>query len=241
MELTMSLFVPIPPLIDVQTGRVVDATNIDEPLVDLARYSKGLVRCSPQYGTITAGVSLPCLARRSVADRLVSAHSLLPKGLRFLVYDAWRPLEIQQRLFDEQLVKLLQEHPDWPESVAQSEASRFVTNPSEVTPPHSTGGAVDLTLSRSDGDALWCGSAFDEFSPESATRYFEEAIQAGRHLSPQEREAMLNRRVLYNSLARVGMTNYPREWWHFDYGDGFWSQVVGKPAVYGPTSYETNV
>jgi D-alanyl-D-alanine dipeptidase len=234
MELTTSLLARIPSLVDVQTGRVVDATDVDEPLVDLAEYCGGLVRCSPQYGASVAGVPLPCLARRSVANRLVSAHSLLPKGLRFLVYDAWRPLEIQQRLFDGQVAKLLQEHPAWPKSLARSEASRFVTNPREVTPPHSTGGAVDLTLSRSDDEALWFGSAFDEFSPESGTRHFEEAAQAGRHLTPQEREAMYNRRVLYNSLARVGMTNYPKEWWHFDYGDGFWSQVVGKPAIYGP-------
>jgi hypothetical protein len=69
MELTTSLLARIPSLVDVQTGRVVDATDVDEPLVDLAEYWGGLVRCSPQYGASVAGVPLPCLARRSVANR----------------------------------------------------------------------------------------------------------------------------------------------------------------------------
>ena len=37
-----------------------------------------------------------------------------------------------------------------------------------------TGGAIDLTLGDLEGNAINLGSAFDEISEKSATRYFEQ-------------------------------------------------------------------
>jgi D-alanyl-D-alanine dipeptidase len=224
---------PIPPLTAILTGRPVETLAVAEPLVDLADYSEGLIRCSPKYAVTPSAPAGRCFARRSVAQRLVAAHSLLPAGLHFLVYDAWRPLDTQKRLFDSHVADLLAAHPDWTAAKANAEAARFVTNPYEVTPPHCTGGAVDLTLASADGSALWCGTEFDDFCGRSTTRYFEEAAEMGSHLDREDEEALVHRRILFHALTRAGLINYPAEWWHFDYGDALWAQVVGKLALFG--------
>jgi D-alanyl-D-alanine dipeptidase len=36
-------------------------------------------------------------------------------------------------------------------------------------------------------------------------------------------------------MEGAGFVNYPTEWWHWSYGDRYWTFVVGAPqARYGP-------
>ena len=228
------LLAPIPPLPGVTTGRHVELRLIDEPLVDLALYSLGAISCSPAYSSGGDGATSACLARLSVAERLVRASTTLQDGLRFVVLDAWRSMSVQRHLFDSYVAELLEANPNWSNGEGQRQAARFVTNPYEVVPPHCTGGAIDLTLCTADGLPVMCGTDFDDFSEKSATRYFEVAVDSGAILRADEETALANRRILFNALTSAGFTNYPAEWWHFDYGDAFWDQAVGCPALYGP-------
>lgn len=35
-------------------------------------------------------------------------------------------------------------------------------------------------------------------------------------------------------MTSVGFTNYPSEWWHYDYGDLFWAAEAGADcALFG--------
>jgi D-alanyl-D-alanine dipeptidase len=225
---------PIPLLPVVVTGVSADCLDVSEPMVDIATFSRGVVSCDPAYEDPTADVHAGCLARTTVAHNLLDAASRLPEGRRLAILDAWRPLRLQRELFDSYAAELLRTHGDWSAEQAAQEASRFVTNPYRTVPPHSTGGAIDLMFLDADGEPAWFGSSFDEFSKKSATRYFEELLESGNTLTEQDHLALENRRVLYNALTGAGFTNYPSEWWHFDYGDSFWSQVTGEPALYGP-------
>ena len=46
--------------------------------------------------------------------------------------------------------------------------------------------------------------------------------------------AARNRRLLLEVMTAVGLVNYPREWWHFSYGDQYWACVTGSTqARYG--------
>jgi len=81
--------------------------------------------------------------------------------------------------------------------------------------------------------ALNMGVGFDFFGAESATRYFEDLAQQ-RELTPEEKEAQINRRFLYQVLKKVGISNYPEEWWHFMAGDNMDAKNSQKPyAIYG--------
>ncbi len=34
-------------------------------------------------------------------------------------------------------------------------------------------------------------------------------------------------------MIEKGFTNYPMEWWHYDYGNQFWAKIKGVNAIYG--------
>ena len=170
-----------------------------------------------------------CFVRESVYRRLLSAQSALPAGVRLCVLDAWRPLALQQELYNlyaEQIVERLGLQNASAKERLQAVAA-YVSPPERnpLHPPvHTTGGAVDVTLTDENGVPLDMGTAFDDFSEASRTDYFE------TEFNPAVQE---NRRMLYGVMTGAGFTNLPGEWWHYDYGDRFWAYYNRCPARYG--------
>ncbi len=40
--------------------------------------------------------------------------------------------------------------------------------------------------------------------------------------------------LFFKAMIKAGFSNYPLEWWHWDYGDSAWAYRTGKkPAIYG--------
>lgn len=77
-------------------------------------------------------------------------------------------------------------------------------------PTPTTAGACDGPFAeRAKESTLDFGTAFDCFSPHSATR--------NRAIS---KEARANRDRLARALSAEGFRYYPKEWWHFDYSRG---------------------
>ena len=173
--------------------------------------------------------------RQNVCEKLIEAITLLPENYSFIVYDGYRPLQVQHYLFQLFADDIRKSHPDFSEHEILEETLKYVAFPStepSKTSPHLTGGAIDLTLGDLEGNPLDLGSAFDEISKKSATRYFEQ------HPDENE-EALRNRRLLYNCMRAVGFTNYSEEWWHFDYGNVTWARRVNaEEARYGAVEAE---
>lgn len=80
------------------------------------------------------------------------------------------------------------------------------------------------------------GTAFDEVSPATETRYYEEKAARGK-LTAEEKEILDNRRLLVNALEKAGLSNYPEEWWHYDFGNQFAAARTGQPAIYGAAAF----
>jgi D-alanyl-D-alanine dipeptidase len=168
------------------------------------------------------------LVRKELATRLLGAQSRLPGGIRLLVAEGYRDLAAQRTIYNEYEALLRLAHPDWPDTRVLTETSKFVA-PVGVA-PHSTGGAVDLTLCAADGAELDMGTPLDA-TPEASG---DACFTATRHISARARE---NRQPLCGVLAAVGMVNYPTEWWHWSYGDRYWALLTGAPAaLYGPVT-----
>jgi D-alanyl-D-alanine dipeptidase len=167
---------------------------------------------------------------------LIAASQKLPDSLRVVVWDAWRPIRVQRTLFDKYLTILRQEYPDMNEKDLAARASVFVALPSDdvrCPSPHNTGGAVDVSIIKENGEYLEMGTDFDDFSPSAHTRYFENIV-LNDAVSSKELVYLQNRRLLYFAMTSVGFANYPEEWWHYDYGNQFWASVLGQPvAIYG--------
>lgn len=196
-------------------------------LVRPAYYSAGIERALPE-----------CYARDEIRKRLLEAASMLPDGLRLVVLDSWRSKDTQTALFEACSAALKIAHPDKNEHEIKEMTEEFVAPPSldsDCPSPHSTGGAVDLTIASTDGVPLSMGAPFDYPGPVSNTRYYEELLENGRELSGQEHEALMNRRLLYDVMTRADFVNYHGEWWHFEYGTQRWAYLQNRAhAIYGP-------
>lgn len=170
-----------------------------------------------------------CLLQREVLERLKRARENLPRGLHFVIWDAWRPFALQEELFRVYSEELVGEmHLEGlPLQEQQNIVLRYVCEPIEdrdCPPVHTTGGAIDLTLADETGRLLDMGTGFDSFSPATHTAYFEEHTE--------NKTVRDNRRILYGAMTEAGFTNYATEWWHFDYGDRFWAYYGRRPALY---------
>jgi zinc D-Ala-D-Ala dipeptidase len=167
--------------------------------------------------------------RIGVLRRLVEAQRMLPSGIHLLLTEAFRPPELQKKIYDSYRNYLGRQNPHWDESQLNEATSRWVS-PIDVA-PHTAGAAVDLTLCRPDGTELDMGT------PEGATP--EESnlacYTAAKNISA---EAAANRLLMANTLGSAGLVNYPTEWWHWSYGDRYWAFTVNvKLAIYGPVDF----
>ena len=221
---------PIPMQVQ-QLGSLPSIVENHEPLLSLKQYSPEIEVYPAYFHEGLTGATDDCLLRMSVAQRLKEAASLLPTGIRLVLLDGYRPIEVQQALYDRQKNCLLDQ--GWTENEEMyAQLHRFVARPSidpEKPPRHLTGGAVDLTLSGPDG-WLDMGTPFDDFSDRAATRYFEQKAE----LNLEEQICRDHRRLLYHVMSQVGFTNYSDEWWHFDYGNQAWAVLTGnETAIYG--------
>lgn len=210
----------------------IPIANTTEHLVSLSYIPERLLT-SPQYHLQHLPGALPdLLIRQSLQERLVTAAHNLPYGHKFVIFDGWRSTQTQEALFNRMKQLILAESPDLSETELISAAQRIVALPS-IDPakpsPHSTGGAIDLSIVDNRGLLLDMGSSFDDITLAAKTTYYEDHSDL-----PNAQTIQQNRRLLYHTLTSVGFTNYPEEWWHFDFGNQNWAWSHGeKEAHFG--------
>lgn len=170
--------------------------------------------------------------RAGVYERLQQVVQKLPDGVALVVFDGYRPLAVQQALYDAFTQEARQKRPDLEGDALRAYVGQFVATPTSDPlrpPPHRTGGAVDVYLVQAqNGEPLPMGTLPDEVSNATATRFYEEAISGGDTNTLRE-----NRRLLFWAMTNAGFQNYNGEWWHFDFGNQRWANLSGQPAVYG--------
>ena len=208
----------------------------------LSTWAPGRIAVDPRYPAEGYPAAMPeCWAPEGVARQLQAAAETLPPGWQLVVFDAWRPLAVQQQLFDRYKAELRGAHPEASEQALEQAAQRYVALPSAdpARPsPHATGGAVDLSLRDETGALLDMGTPFDAFDERSRTRYFVKRLEGDGALARREATCLENRRLLFHTLARAGFTNYPEEWWHVDLGNQFWGRIKCVAAIYGLVALE---
>lgn len=152
---------PIPELRPIGGWKEVALNPSDEELVALGMFSSAPdiftssiyaaeYEDSPYKGGDTLDASVITLfVRESVAARLTHAQQLLPLGYHLVVFDAYRPLEVQQALYDQYYNHLKKLNPTWTDDELSTETQKYVSIPSTdpTRPsPHNTGGSVDLAI-----------------------------------------------------------------------------------------------
>ena len=157
------------------------------------------------------------MLRAEVAARLLDAHKALPEPLGLVVLDAWRTVAEQAALVAH-----------YGDAAADD---GFVASVSDdgPRPPHTTGGAVDLTLAWN-GVPLALGTEYDSFDVAASVDHFE-----GDDTNVDPRIRLL-RRCLTKVMTDAGFASYGKEWWHWSLGDDVWAAANESPALYDITS-----
>ena len=167
--------------------------------------------------------------RTEIRQRIEKASKTLPDGLAFMIYEAYRSRQQQQRIWDPVYADLQDENPEWSLDDVYTEASRRISPPDGFGSGHQAGAAVDITLATLDRGPLDMGTDMNQFIPSLT----ETASPVAGHIR-------INRDILVAALTRVGMENYPEEWWHFSYGDRLWAEVTGRmQAFFAPIDFDS--
>ena len=122
-----------------------------------------------------------------------ACEELAQQGLGILIWDGFRPLKAQEKLWEI--------CPD----------PTFVSHPVTGSRSHCRGSAVDLTLvNLKTGEMLTMPTGFDDFT-----------ALADRDYSDCSAEAAENARILEDVMIRNGFKPYSAEWWHFSDTDEY--------------------
>ena len=202
-----------------------------EPLVPIP-LDVFATECPHAYQKLGApyGKKSPYYLRKQVVARLLQAQQQLQAycpGWRIQVFDAYRPIAVQQFMVDYTFVELvqaqglqLQKLTDTQKQLIWEQVHQFwaVPNLNPATPPpHSTGAAVDVTLVDASGITINMGSPIDEISPRSYPDFF------ANQLETQAQHYHQNRQLLKRIMVSAGFLQHPNEWWHFSWGDQLWA------------------
>ena len=187
-------------------------------MVDLRQQNIIAIGPSPEIPNNTDYTKM----RKTVYEKLVQAQELLPKGLFFCLYEAYRSLALQQTLFENRYKEIQSKHPSWTKDELFDETIKMVspvTNKDQTknVPPHSTGAAVDVYLIDDKGEALDMGIHPKDWKEDTEDTL---SITDSQVISI---EAKANRKIMSDALSQVGFVNYPTEFWHWSYGDRYWA------------------
>jgi D-alanyl-D-alanine dipeptidase len=194
---------------------------------------------NPPYYLVVPGAIQALVVRQGVLERLQGINARLASvGLELFLYDGWRPQAVQRYFHDVWMpAAVRRRNPGFTDAQVWAEVETYWAAPTidENGPsPHSTGGAVDLSLRWKDGAPLWMGSLFDDVSALAHPRRFED----GDCVSFSDEEARANRRLLHWLMIEAGFAPNPTEWWHFSFGDQMWAKLTNaEAALYGGAEY----
>ena len=138
-------------------------------------------------GTVLYPVPRVFLHRDTARALTRVQRDLQKRGLGLKVWDAYRPLAVQWKMW-----KLIRDE-------------RYVSNPAKNQGRHTRGTAVDVTLIDKLGRELPMPSDFDDFSERAHRDYRGGTAEQSR-----------NRQILEDIMTKHGFIGYPTEWWHFD-------------------------
>lgn len=165
------------------------------------------------------------LIRTYIYNLLKNAQNHLPQGYHFVVYEAYRPMESQIKLWDGVVSEQKKKHPEMDVNSEEFIAlcDIFAANPYRQGSGHQSGASVDISL---------IDDAGREYDMGGMVRGFDETADFDcPNISPEGRK---NREILRDALSKSGLVNYPSEWWHYSFGDRLWARLTGsKLAIFG--------
>nr|WP_315246092.1 M15 family metallopeptidase [uncultured Flavobacterium sp.] len=181
-----------------------ETTIADSTFVNLKEYSKDFIY-DMKYATEDNFLKTKvydcaeCFLRLKTVKALIAANKkFMKKGYRIKLYDCYRPLSIQKKMW------------------------KIVSNPEYVADPkkgsiHNRGGAVDISIVDAEGKEVDMGTPFDFFG-----------IQASHNYTKLSKKVISNRKFLKKIMTENGFNSFDSEWWHYNLKTGLKDKVSSQ-------------
>lgn len=211
--------------------RTIPINDCGEPLAPIPR-ENFVFFDPPPYMALGAPYreASPWDVRTGVLQALHKAQERLASrrpGWKIMIFDAYRPNAVQAYMVEREFRLQAEAANLDPTTLTEADQEMLTAKvfriwglPSEnpaTPPPHSTGGAVDITLANEAGEEVYMGSPIDENSDRSDPDHFAKAIDA------EGQKAHANRTLLWDVMLPGGFQLHHAEWWHFSLGDQYWA------------------
>lgn len=181
-----------------------ETTIADSTFVNLKEYSKDFIydmKYATEDNFLKAKVydCAECFLRLKTVKALIAANKdFMNKGYRIKLYDCYRPLSIQKKMWE------------------------IVSNPEYVADPkkgsiHNRGGAVDISIVDAGGKEVDMGTPFDFFG-----------IQASHNYTKLSKKVISNRKFLKKIMTENGFNSFDSEWWHYNLKTGLKDKVSSQ-------------
>lgn len=135
-------------------------------------------------------------AAKALAKAQKELKRLRP-DLSLIVFDAARPMSIQQQMWD---------------VVKGTSKNIYVSNPANGGGLHNYGFAVDMSICDEKGDTIPMGTLIDHMGKEAHPEYETSMLAEGKI----SKEAVNNRKLLRRVMSAGGFRVLKTEWWHFN-------------------------
>lgn len=135
-------------------------------------------------------------AAKALAKAQKELKRLRP-DLSLIVFDAARPMSIQQQMWD---------------VVKGTSKNIYVSNPANGGGLHNYGFAVDVSICDEKGDTIPMGTLIDHMGKEAHPEYETSMLAKGKI----SKEAVNNRKLLRRVMSAGGFRVLKTEWWHFN-------------------------
>lgn len=180
---TVSQELQIPPLDTLSDGDMVRILDyIPNAIIDLKYATTDNFTGKQIYDS-----NMEAMLRVGTLKKLVLVQEeLWDRGYTLVIWDAYRPLSAQFKLWE----------------VCPN--STYVANPNNGGSSHNCGNTIDVTVATKDGVYVVMPTVFDEFSK-----------LADRDYSDVSQEAADNSIFLETIMRECGFKPYYNEWWHF--------------------------
>jgi len=142
-----------------------------------------------------------CLLRPEVADAVLKANRyFLQLGYRIRIFDCYRPLDVQKKMW------------------AKVPRATYVGNPYGNGSIHNRGAAIDITLETLEGCHVEMGSDYDHFGRAAHIDNYNFS-----------KEILDNRKLLFEGMRKFGFSPIRTEWWHFSFRKNKAFKILNTP------------
>ena len=176
---------------------MVDIHSLDKTIRVSLMYSRSNNFTGEVLYTDLTKAYLHPLAAHALVKAQAKLKELRP-DLSLIIFDATRPMSIQQKMWDK---------------VKNTSKDIYVSNPAHGGGLHNYGLAVDISLCKANGDSIAMGTLVDHMSVLSHIDK-EDVLVAQQRLT---KEAQKNRQLLRLVMQHAGFKPLRTEWWHFNF------------------------